>query len=211
MSDLPLQMLHALTEFAEQQWGMFTAEQARSHGCSEAILADLVQWQILERSPTASGTYRVRAGARHPFPRTYAAWLRFRPGLAPAERLTPLAGVLSHATAARLYEFGPFPGPLLEVTLPGLAQGDASGEEAVIHPAVLVNQEWQIVHGMLVTTPARILADLVDTGLLDVDDLTALLTRALDRHLLAREDLTPYTAGRPLLTAVAASAAATTL
>ncbi|HET9658018.1 MAG TPA: hypothetical protein VFP72_21880 [Kineosporiaceae bacterium] len=211
MSDMSWPLLANLFEEADQQWGLLTAEQASHHGCRDGVLTELLRLRILEKLPVTAGVYRVRAGGHHPFPRTYAGWLRLRPLLSASQRLTTSAGVVSHSTAAHVWGLGAVPGPQLEVTLTGSGTFDDLSEGTLLHQGRLLEHEWELRYGMPTTSPARTLADLTDSGRLDVDELAKLLTRVLTGGLGTATDLQPYAAARPLLQAALTDAQALTI
>ncbi|NMI02043.1 hypothetical protein [Pseudonocardia acidicola] len=153
-----------LCALAEGQWGQVALAQ----------IADQVPAPVIEHwhrvgivEPVIDGVVRVRAGARHPFPRLYAAWLRLDPEPAWL-RTPPTLAVVSHRSAARLYRVLDHTTSVPEFTAaaPALQPTDA-----VVHRAPLREQDRRVIAGLPVTSPARTLVDLSTGAGLDLAEL----------------------------------------
>lgn len=151
--------LARLGDYADGQYGHVTTEQAAAVG---ADLAELVGAGFVE--PVIDGVWRLRAGGHHNHPRLYAAWLRLDPAVPSAQRALPGAGVVSHGAALRLYRAGDEAGSQPEFTAPSPLAAAVR-----IHVAQLQPQDWQVVDGLPVTSPARTLVDVA--GRLDTDEV----------------------------------------
>ncbi|WP_165485271.1 hypothetical protein [Protofrankia symbiont of Coriaria ruscifolia] len=104
-------------------------------------------------------------------------WLRDAPG----------CGVVSHATALRVYGVGDRPGPGVEFTLPaGPARPGGSPPGIVLHSGEVAADEWTTRSDLFVTTPARTFRDLTYSGRLDLAELSR-VAHAFLRTRLANE------------------------
>lgn len=149
--------LSRLSQIAEDQWGLVTRRQAELTGVSQATLQRLATNGILER--VAHGVYRVTGAPTPDYPALRAAWLQLAPEV-PAWERTPDQGVVSHRSAAALYDLGHLPADRHNFTLPGRRQ--SRRPDVRLHQRALRQGEWIMVHGMPVTRPSRIAADLLD-------------------------------------------------
>jgi predicted transcriptional regulator of viral defense system len=146
-----------LSGVAEDQWGLVTRRQAELAGVSRATLQRLASEGVLER--VAYGVYQV-AGAPMPADRALkAAWLQLAPET-PAWDRTPEQGVVSHRSAAAAYGLSHLPADRHDFTLP--ARRQSRRPDVRLHQRPLRSGEWGSRHGLPVTRPARIAADLVD-------------------------------------------------
>ncbi len=170
----------ALSELAEDQWGLVTNAQARSVGVASSTLARLAApGSSLER--IAHGVYRVRGAVAPELLELRAAWLQLAPQV-PAWRRTPTDGVVSHRSAAAVLHLGDLPADRHEFTFAQRRQSRRS--DVHFYRRSLQSGEWTRSAGdsLLYTRPARIIADL----LVDHDDPSAVATivaEALERGL----------------------------
>jgi hypothetical protein len=145
-----------LAQVSEDQWGLVTRRQAETAGVSPATLQRLSNEGVLER--VGHGVYRL-AGAPVPdHVALRAAWLQLAPDT-PAWQRKPGQGVVSHRSAAALYELGHLPADTHEFTLPGRRQVRRS--DVRVHRRGLADDEWIILRGLPVTRPSRIASDLL--------------------------------------------------
>lgn len=167
--------------------------QALRAGADRSVIDQLLSDGRLAPSALGDGVLQWDAGdaaaAGHPFPRTYALWVAWDPDMPVAARTPPASGLLSHTTALRLLGVaGDLPGPALEVTVPpGSPLRRLDG--ARVHVLPVPEGDWQQLHGMPATTPARAVADLAADGPVDVTDLARVVRRLIDRGVATREDL----------------------
>jgi hypothetical protein len=84
-------------QVAEDQWGLFTRQQAESTGMAWTTLARLVKNNIAER--VAHGIYRLRGAPPVDHLALRAAWLQLAPGT-PVWQRTARQGVISRRSAA---------------------------------------------------------------------------------------------------------------
>jgi hypothetical protein len=152
-----LATLAALAELAEEQWGLFTRQQAEATGMAWSTLARLAaDGSVMER--VAHGVYRVRGTPATDHLELRAAWLQLAPAV-PAWERTPGQGVVSHRSAAALYGLGHLPADTHELTVPVRRQ--SRRPDVRVHRGRLADGQWVALRGMPVTRPSRVAADLL--------------------------------------------------
>jgi hypothetical protein len=165
-----------LAELATTQWGLVTTAQAVAVGVSRVLLSRMAARGELDR--VVHGVYAAPGAASEEYAELRALWLALDPGRTAEERLAEprTAGVLSHATAARLHGLGDLLDEVVEVTVPTRRQSRRPGLR--IHIAALDAHEVTTVDGLPVTTVARTVADLVAEGY-DVDHVATIMAEGL--------------------------------
>jgi len=148
--------LNRIARIAEDQWGLITRRQAEGAGVSQATLHRLAKTGILDR--VAHGVYRLTGAPPPDYLDLRAAWLQLAPEV-PAWERTPEQGVVSHRSAATLYGLGHLPADRHEFTLPERRQSRRS--DVRLHHRAVRPDDWIVLHGMPVTRPSRIAADLL--------------------------------------------------
>lgn len=149
--------LTKLARLTEDQWGLVTRQQALKAAISPATLQRLsADGSILER--VTHGVYRVAGSPEPDLLPLRAAWLQLAPGT-PAWERTADQGVVSHRSAAALYGLGHLPADRHELTLPVRRQ--PRRPDVRVHRRPLRDAEWVTLHGLPVTRPSRIAADLL--------------------------------------------------
>jgi hypothetical protein len=146
-----------LAQIAQDQWGLVTRRQAEQTGISRATFTRLVaDSSVLER--VAPAVYRLVGGAPPDHLALRAAWLQLDPSVPVWER-RPDDGVVSHRSAAAVYGVGHLPADVHEFTLPRRRQ--SRRPDVRLHQRKLRDDEWVTLHGLPVTRPSRIAADLL--------------------------------------------------
>jgi hypothetical protein len=147
-----------IAEIAQDQWGLITRRQMERAGIPPTTLDRLTaQGSGLER--VAHGVYRLTGAPVPDHLDLRAAWLQLAPETPVWER-TPDQGVVSHRSAAALYELGHLPADTHEFTLPTRRQSRRS--DVRLHRRPLRSAERITLHGLPVTRPSQIAADLLD-------------------------------------------------
>lgn len=147
-----------LAEFAEDQWGLFTRQQAEARSVSSRTLDRLQASGAIER--IVQGVYHL-AGAPPPaHMELRAAWLQLAPSI-PAWERKPKDGVVSHRSAALLYGLGDIAPNRHEFTLPIRRQ--SRRRDVHFYMRSLRSNETSRFTGLPVTRPARVIYDLLDT------------------------------------------------
>jgi hypothetical protein len=139
---------------ADEQWGLVTKQQVEVTGVAWSTLARQVRNGALER--VAHGVYRVRGAGSVEHLELRAAWLQLNPAV-PAWERGPADGVVSHRSAAAVYGIGHLPADIHEFTLP--ARRQTRRADVRLHRGSV--DDWMTVHGLPVTRPYRIAADLL--------------------------------------------------
>jgi hypothetical protein len=151
--------LNRLSRISEDQWGLVTVRQAALAGVSETSLRRLATDSVQVLELVADGVYRL-AGAPEPDQLSLrAAWLQLAPEILAWKR-TPNQGVISHRSAAALYGLGHLPADVHDFTVPGRRQSPQP--DIRLYQGRVNRTEWLKIHGMPVTRPSRIAADLLD-------------------------------------------------
>jgi predicted transcriptional regulator of viral defense system len=144
-----------VVSIADEQWGLVTKPQAEATGLAWSTLARQVRNGVLER--VAYGVYRVRGAGFVDHLELRAAWLQLNPSMPSWER-EPADGMVSHRSAAALYGIGHLPADVHEFTLPHRKQ--TRRPDVRLHRG-RVGDDWITHHGLPVTRPHRIAADLL--------------------------------------------------
>lgn len=145
-----------LSELASDQWGLLTRRQAEEAGVSPATLQRLSDNAVLERA--AWGVYHLNGAPPPDHMPLRAAWLQLAPDT-PAWERKPEQGVISHRSAAAMFELGHLPADRHEFILPVRRQ--VRRPDIRIHRGQLAPNEWTTLRGLPVTWPARTVADLL--------------------------------------------------
>ena len=152
----PTGRLQRLFALAAGQSGYFTAAQARGLGYSARSLVHHVAAGHVER--VSRGFYRLVGVPADPHEDAVAAWLRF------ASR----RAVVSHDTALALYDLASSRSREIHLTLPRehrpRNQQPAGGVKLHTTTVPLRRDEVATRFGVLVTSPARTIADIADVG-----------------------------------------------
>ena len=148
--------LHRLAKIAEDQWGLVTRRQAERADVSQATLQRLATTGVLDR--VAQGVYRLTGAPPPDHLELRAAWLQLAPEV-PAWERTPEQGIVSYRSAAALYGLGHLPADRHEFTLPVRRQ--SRRKDVRLHHRSVSPSEWIVLHGMPVTRPSRVAADLL--------------------------------------------------
>ena len=178
--------IQVVLELADGQAGHLTRAQALAWGLDDLTLARLSADGIVERAD--HGVYRLPTASEDDVARIWVAWLRLDPARPAWERARDPDVVVSHRSAARVYGLGVLPVELCEFTSTGRARYQTRRPDVSLRRARLGSAEWEIVGGLPVTRPHRILADLVVAGE-DGDHLGRIAVEALERHLVTRTEL----------------------
>jgi len=106
----------------------------------------------------AQGVYRLTGAPPPDHLELRAAWLQLAPEV-PAWERTPEQGTVSYRSAAALYGLGHLPADRHEFTLPVRRQ--SRRKDVRLHHRSVSPSEWIVLHGMPVTRPSRVAADLL--------------------------------------------------
>ncbi|MHB8400194.1 MAG: type IV toxin-antitoxin system AbiEi family antitoxin domain-containing protein [Candidatus Limnocylindrales bacterium] len=184
--------LTRIRDLAEGQWGLVTLQQATAAGVAWRSLTRLVEAGLLER--VAHGVYRVRGAAEPDHLDLRAAWLQLDQARPAWQRLDDSdVAIVSHASAASLYEVGDLRADVHEFTIPHRQQTRRA--DVRLHRGT-VPPEHRIIVGGLPTTRAgwmigQLLADHVDPEA--VAEITReVIERVNEYPRVVAEALAPY-------------------
>ncbi|MFI9569992.1 type IV toxin-antitoxin system AbiEi family antitoxin domain-containing protein [Microbispora rosea] len=186
--------MKSLMSLTEAQYGLVTTRQAELNGAHRRDLSRLVQAGILEHM--AHGVYRL-AGAPCPgLVELRAAWLQLAPELETDQR-EAVHGVVSHSSAALIYEVGLLDPLRWEFIIPPPRRFRTRRQDVAVHRAPLAADDVRLVDGLLATTPLRTVADLASVRL-DGGHLGLVVADMLERRLVRPGDVAlavaPYAA-----------------
>lgn len=154
---MPRTRYDELVALAEEHDGLFTSEQARQAGFTDSVLVRLAQRGRLER--TARGVYRIPYVPLNRFSqyREAVLWAKAHRG--------PMNIALSHETALVAYGISDANPAAIHLTVPSAARLRRAAPKAiVVHRATLKPDDITIVEGLPLTTIARTVADLLESG-----------------------------------------------
>ena len=172
---------------AAEQGGVVTSRQARAMtSVSVQQLKRMVDSGVLER--LHHGLYRLARMPEDVHLEERVAWLALDPDVVVWERLDqPVpTGVLSHRTAAGLHGLGDLDADVVELTATRRIRLSLPG--VIVHRGVLSREDWQLVDGLPVTTPARTIGDLAAAGT-DAGHLASVVRDALTRGQATVEEV----------------------
>ena len=154
---MPRSRFDELAALAEDNDGLFTAEQARAGGFTDSVLARLVQRRRIER--IARGVYRIPYFSPGQFSQYREAVLWAKSNRGP----DPVA--LSHETALAVYGISDANPASIHLTVPGTARlRRKTPTWVVVHHRDLSPSEISIREGIPVTTIDRTISDLLQSG-----------------------------------------------
>jgi predicted transcriptional regulator of viral defense system len=187
--------LQRLQNIAEDQWGLVTRRQAEGAGVGWTSLHRMVETGRLER--VDRGIYRIRGAVQPDHLALRAAWLQLDPDRSAWARLEdPEVALVSHASAAALYDIGDLRADVHEFTIPGRRQ--SRRPDVRIHRGTVDPHDRLVLHGLPATRAGRMVADL----LADHVDPTAVagvieqvMRHVYDYPAVVAEKIAPY-AGR---------------
>ena len=158
---------------AEEQWGLFTRQQADQRGMAWSTLSRMVATGRAER--VGHGVYRLRGAEPPPQAALRVAWLELAPSV-PAWGRSGEQGVVSHRSAAMVFGLGDLPADVHEFTLPVRRQ--TRRDDVRLHRGDVATG---VVSrgGLLTTDPARTVVDLLTDGA-DPAAVSTIVAESLD-------------------------------
>jgi hypothetical protein len=152
-----------LAELTRRQLGLVTRAQAGRVGVPDRELLRYLCARDLER--VAHGVYRFRRDLDDLHQPLWAAWLQLDPARTAAERVAGPGvpdAIVSHESAADIYWIGNLYADIHTFTV---SEPRTSGRRDVrLVAAPLQPDEWEVVDGLPLTRPQRIVADLLTDG-----------------------------------------------
>lgn len=175
----PRETAKRLFEIASRQGGYFTAKQAFEAGYYYRLQnyhKAEGNWEVIER-----GIYRLPNFPNSP----HEDLIRW--SLWSCNRKSEPQAVISHQTAASVYELGDLMPAKTHLTVPKNFRKEATGG-CVIHKADFAPQEKEWNQGFFITTPLRTIVDLAEIPI-EGDQLNKVVDDALRRGMIRREEL----------------------
>ena len=165
---------HRLFEVAESQQGYFTSSDAKRLGYDyphQYFHVKQGNWIRVDH-----GIYRLKKfpAAHHEDLMRWWLWSRKK-------------AVISHETAASLYEFGDLLHSKIHLTVP-LNFRKRPAKSLILHKAELIDSEIEKRDDLPITTPLRTILDLARSHL-DDERLAAVTRDAIQKGLLSRREL----------------------
>jgi hypothetical protein len=158
---------------------MITRRQLEALGIRPATLARLLADGTLER--VTHGVYRVRGSGEPDHIGLRAAWLLLDPAVPAWERLDdPAVTLVSHASAAELYDVGDIRADVHEFTLPARRQTRRS--DVRLHRGEVPPSDRILLHGLPVTRGGWMIGDLLADHI-DPETVARITAEVIDRVL----------------------------
>jgi predicted transcriptional regulator of viral defense system len=154
---MPRSRFDELVALAEENEGLVTAEQARSAGFTDSVLARLVQRERIER--IARGVYRIPyfPPGRFSQYREAVLWAKANRG--------PDSVAISHETALALYGISDANPTLVHLTVPKSARlRREKPQNVTVHRDDLTKNDITVQEGLPLTTISRTVTDLLASG-----------------------------------------------
>lgn len=208
-----------LHDLAANQFGLFTAAQARLHGVPRYELARRTAAGELVRAHHGVYGFTEDAADMHRFESWAAQWLALRPEADVDARRADPDCIISHDSAAVIRDLGTIVARGLFLSGPRRINTRSATVHTYRRDIGHRGTDWDIVEGLPVATPGRIIADLarehldgahqggvivdaVEAGLVTVDEVAARLDpfagEWTERDGLALARRFAAAAGRPL-------------
>ena len=180
-----------LSEVTTTQWGMITRQQMKAVGIPGTTIARLTSSDSL-CTRIAHGVYHIAGCPITSDQDLIAAWLQLAPGTVAWNRSVE-QGVISHRSAALIFDMGDLPADLHEFTVKRYKQ--SRRPDVKLHTKNYSERDCIRHHGLWITRPARTIADLLESypDLESVGQLTIdALNTGYESRLTIAEYLDPY-------------------
>ena len=154
---MPRSRFDELVALAEENDGLVTAEQARSAGFTDSVLARLAQRKRIAR--IARGVYRIPSLSPGRFSqyREAVLWARANRG--------PDTVAISHATALAVYGISDVNPSLIHLTIPKSARlRREKPKNVIVHRSDLAKRDITVQEELPLTTISRTIADVLASG-----------------------------------------------
>jgi predicted transcriptional regulator of viral defense system len=181
-----IRALELLGAYTAGQWGMVTTRQAQMLGVDEVTLHRLKTAGLLEG--VRHGVHALTSAEASDTRAEQAAWLALRPGVAGWERpkLDPDGGVISHRSAARQHGLGDLVHTRVEMTVP--RRRTMRDPNVWLHRAELTDADVTVLNGLPVTTPTRLIRDLLDQHI-DASHIATIIRQAVEGGQVRLDEL----------------------
>lgn len=177
-----------LREVAAGQFGLFTAAQARQHGVARYELARRAHSGELFRAHHGVYGFTEDSAKMFAFEDWAAQWLALRPDADIERRRADPDCVISHDSAAVIRELGTLVARGLFLTGPRRINTRSARVHAYRRDIGEFGVDWDLVEGLPVATPGRIVADLARDHL-DGAHQGAVIADVLEEGLLTLDEV----------------------
>lgn len=177
-----------LHDLAADQFGLFTTAQARRHEVTRYELARRMDSGELFRAHRGVYGFTGNSAGMFAFEDWAAQWLALRPDEDIEARRADPDCMLSHDSAAVIRELGTIAARGLFLTGPQRSNTRSSRVHAYRRDIGARGVDWDIVEGLPVATPARIIADLARDDL-DGAHQGAVIADVLDQGLMTLDEV----------------------
>ncbi|MBV0917972.1 type IV toxin-antitoxin system AbiEi family antitoxin domain-containing protein [Mycobacteroides chelonae] len=179
----------ALRQIASDQFGVFTAHQARAHTVPSYELTRMVADGQLWRVRHGVYAFIDDLANKHPYEDWAAQWLALCPDTEIGRRRTDPDVVISHQSAAEILDLGTIVSHgLLHLSGPRRIRVRAANVHTHQCPVGTQGVDWELAEGLPVSTAARVIDDLTAAAV-DGSHLGIAITDALERGLASAADL----------------------
>lgn len=176
-----------LHELASEQFGLFTAAQARARGVERYELARAANRDVLRR--VHHGVYAfTESDYWCTFEDWAAQWLALNPGGDIRQRRRQPEAIVSHQTAAAIQNLGSITTNWLNLSGPHRINVRNQRTRSYRRPLGSVGVDWHLYEGLPVATPARIVSDLAGE-VIDGGHLGTVVEHCLDDDVLTLRQL----------------------
>lgn len=176
-----------LRGLAADQFGMFTAAQARQRGVERYELARATNRDVLRR--VHHGVYAFVESSYWCFFEDWAAqWLALNPGGDIRARRRQPEAIVSHQTAAAMQNLGSVTTNWLNLSAPQRINVRDQRTRSHCRPIGARGVDWHLYEGLPVATPARVVSDLA-REVIDGGHLGTVLEHCLHDGLLTHQKL----------------------
>ncbi len=181
----------ALFEIADRQLGYFTSQQAEASGYYKAHFHRYLDSGAWIRE--MHGIYRLTRYPVHDRSELalWTLWSRNKQG--------EPQGVWSHETALDIHKITDMMPSKMHLTVPKTFRRYQEIPKILhIHRSNLAKEDIEVRQGCCVTTPLRTLLDVVEEGVVPMDQIEQGLCEALKKGLLIKQDIENVRAERPV-------------
>jgi hypothetical protein len=176
--------LRKLEEVGSSQHGYFTRAQAVAAGLDDVDILRLTRRGDVHR--LGHGVYKFRGAGDLRWEAVWIAWLRLMPQKTAFERTQNPDAVVAGRTAAWVYNLGTLDPEPLEFIVAGRRQ--TRQPHVHLRRAHLTRNDWEVVDGLPLTRPVRIICDLLAQHV-DQTHVVDVATDALRRGILGPDEL----------------------
>ncbi|MGJ6127273.1 type IV toxin-antitoxin system AbiEi family antitoxin domain-containing protein [Mycolicibacterium sp. Y3] len=183
----PVDLWSSMSDLSSSQFGLFTAAQARRRDIPGYQLARYARTGRIVR--VRHGVYAFAGNDSDHLQAWAAQWLALLPDADIEVRRAYPDCIVSHESAAVIRELGDFQSVPLCLTGPRAIRVKSNTVRTYRREIGPRGADWDLVDGLPVASPARIIADLARKGIHQAEQL-AVIEGALSSGLVSRDEVT---------------------